>query len=228
MEASSRPQELVSTELLEVGTRSPVLQINGGLTMNSELFVQELAHVHGLYGKMKESVFPSTEQSASSVQLIRKDLVLEMRRTVVDFYQWQCKKVRNGSRNTCTFPPRALFFVGVTRRRPVCQESEEDEDDGGEGTSLQQEVRNIAQQNTMFCCHGSKAAACLRVLSAPNEPTFWPPSSLRLSDKPRRFVAPSSRSGETCYSWRHVEKTPLHLSDLQVAAPPSRGAECQQ
>ncbi|XP_003978679.1 snRNA-activating protein complex subunit 1b [Takifugu rubripes] len=92
MEPSSRPQELVSTELLE-----------------------ELAHIHGLYGKMKGSVFPSTEQSASSVQLIRKDLVLELRRTVVDFYQWQCKK-----------------------------ESDEDEDDGGEGTSLQQECSKRA------------------------------------------------------------------------------------
>lgn len=96
MEPSSRPQELVSTELLEVGWLSAVLQIDGGHTMNSELFVQELAHIHGLYGKMKESVFPSTEQPVSNIQLIRKDLVLEMRRTVVDFYQWQCKKVRNG------------------------------------------------------------------------------------------------------------------------------------
>lgn len=96
MEPSSRPQELVSTELLEVGSRSAVVQIDREYTMNSELFVQELAHIHGLYGKMKESVFPSTEQSVSSVQLIRKDLVRELRRTVVDFYQWQYKKVRNG------------------------------------------------------------------------------------------------------------------------------------
>lgn len=96
MEPSSRPQELVSTELLEVGSLSAVVQIDREHTMNSELFVQELAHIHGLYGKMKGSVFPPTEQPASSVQLIRKDLVLELRRTAVDFYQWQCKKVRNG------------------------------------------------------------------------------------------------------------------------------------
>lgn len=120
MEASSRPQELVSAELLEVGTRSPVVPINGGLTMNSELFVQELAHVHGLYGKMKESVFPSAEQSASSVQLIRKDLVLEMRRTVVDFYQWQCKKVRNGRfPEHVHFPPSCAFLCGCDET-PSC------------------------------------------------------------------------------------------------------------
>lgn len=96
MEPSSRPQELVSTELLEVGSLSAVVQIDREYTMNSELFVQELAHIHGLYTKMKESVSPAREQSVSSVQLIRKDLVLELRRTVVDFYQWQCKKVSNG------------------------------------------------------------------------------------------------------------------------------------
>lgn len=62
--------------------------------MNSELLVQELSHIHGLYSKMKESMFASTEQPVSSVQLIRKDLVPELRRTVVDFYQWQNRKVR--------------------------------------------------------------------------------------------------------------------------------------
>lgn len=96
MEPSSRPQELVSTELLEVGSCSAVVQIDREYTINSELCVQELAHIHGLYGKMKETVFPSTDQSVPSIQLIHKDLVLELRRTVVDFCQWQCKKVRNG------------------------------------------------------------------------------------------------------------------------------------
>lgn len=113
MEPSSRPQELVSTELLEVGSRWAVVQIDREYAMNSERFVQELSHIHGLYGKMKESVFPSTEQSVSSIQLIRKDLVRELRRTVVDFYQWQYSKVRNRRFLELSATPSYAFVCGL-------------------------------------------------------------------------------------------------------------------
>ncbi|XP_068194456.1 snRNA-activating protein complex subunit 1b [Antennarius striatus] len=65
IERTSRPQELVSMELLE-----------------------ELSNVHELYEKMKASV-SSTSDSASSVSLIRKNLIPELRNAVVDFYKWQ-------------------------------------------------------------------------------------------------------------------------------------------
>lgn len=62
--------------------------------INSELLVQELSNIHGLYDQLKVSAFASAEQPVSSVQLIRKDLVPELRRTLVDYNEWQQRKVR--------------------------------------------------------------------------------------------------------------------------------------
>lgn len=55
--------------------------------------MQELSNIHDLYDKLKTSVTSKSEQS-SSVNLIRKDLVPQLRSSVVDFYKWQQKKVR--------------------------------------------------------------------------------------------------------------------------------------
>lgn len=69
IERASRPQELISVDLLE-----------------------ELSNIHELYEKMKTSVSSTSEQAVSSVGLIRKDLVPQLRSTVVDFYKWQQRK----------------------------------------------------------------------------------------------------------------------------------------
>lgn len=63
--------------------------------VNCELLVQELSHVHGLYHKLKVSAFASTEQPVSSVQLIREDLVPELRRTMLGYHERQQRKVRH-------------------------------------------------------------------------------------------------------------------------------------
>lgn len=65
--------------------------------------MQELSHIHGLYDKLKVSAFASMEQPVSSVQLIRKDLVPELCRTMVDYHEWQ-QKVRK------TFCAHFLFM----------------------------------------------------------------------------------------------------------------------
>lgn len=93
MERTSRPQELINTELLE-----------------------ELSNIHDLYEKMKVSVASSSEQAPSSVNLIRKDLVPQLRGTVVDFYKWQQRK-----------------------------DETDDDEDSGEGTSSQQECSRRAE-----------------------------------------------------------------------------------
>lgn len=93
MERTSRPQELINTELLE-----------------------ELSNIHDLYEKMKVSVASSSEQAPSSVNLIRKDLVPQLRSTVVDFYKWQQRK-----------------------------DETDDDEDSGEGTSSQQECSRRAE-----------------------------------------------------------------------------------
>ncbi|XP_067470805.1 snRNA-activating protein complex subunit 1b [Thunnus thynnus] len=93
MERTSRPQELINTELLE-----------------------ELSNVHDLYEKMKVSVASSSEQAPSSVNLIRKDLVPQLRGTVMDFYKWQQRK-----------------------------DETDDDEDSGEGTSSQQECSRRAE-----------------------------------------------------------------------------------
>ncbi|XP_051251873.1 snRNA-activating protein complex subunit 1b [Dicentrarchus labrax] len=87
MERACRPQELVNIELLD-----------------------ELSNINQLYDKMKTSVFSTAEQEASSVNLIRKDFVPQLRTTVVDFYKWQQRKDAAG-----------------------------EDKDSGEGTSSQQE-----------------------------------------------------------------------------------------
>ncbi|XP_071354966.1 snRNA-activating protein complex subunit 1b [Trachinotus anak] len=94
-ERTSRPQQLINIELLE-----------------------ELSNVHNLYKKLKSSVSLTSERSDSSVNLICKDLVPQLRGTVVDFYKWQQKK----------------------------DSADKDEDeDSGEGTSSQQESSDRAQ-----------------------------------------------------------------------------------
>ena len=55
------------------------------------VFLQELSNVDDHYGKLKTSV---GLQEDPSINLIRKELVPELRSTVVDFYKWQQKKVR--------------------------------------------------------------------------------------------------------------------------------------
>ncbi|XP_042372759.1 snRNA-activating protein complex subunit 1-like, partial [Plectropomus leopardus] len=87
IERACRPQELINIELLE-----------------------ELSNIHELYGKLKTSVGVTSEQTDSSVNLIRKDLVPQLRSTVVDFYKWQQKRGGPG-----------------------------EDEDSGEGTSSQQE-----------------------------------------------------------------------------------------
>lgn len=94
IERASRPQELINMELLE-----------------------EVSNIHGLYEKLKASVCSTIETPGSSVNLIRKDLVPQLRGTVVDFYKWQ--KRRDGN-------------------------NDEDED-SGEGTSSQQECSSRAE-----------------------------------------------------------------------------------
>ncbi|XP_008313639.1 snRNA-activating protein complex subunit 1b [Cynoglossus semilaevis] len=69
IERASRPQELISIELLD-----------------------ELSNVHSHYDKLKGSVFSESEHSSSSVNLIQKDLVPQLRSTVVDFHTWQQKR----------------------------------------------------------------------------------------------------------------------------------------
>lgn len=56
--------------------------------------VQELSNIHKVYEKLKTSVSASSEQGVSSINLIHKDLVPELRSIVMDFYKWQQKEVR--------------------------------------------------------------------------------------------------------------------------------------
>ncbi|XP_054470346.1 snRNA-activating protein complex subunit 1b [Anoplopoma fimbria] len=96
MERPSRPQELINMELLE-----------------------ELSNIDELYGKLKTSVSAASEQPGSSISLIRRDLVPQLRSTVVDFYKWQQRKSRP---------------------------DEDEDEDSGEGTSSQQECSKRAQR----------------------------------------------------------------------------------
>ncbi|XP_032356535.1 snRNA-activating protein complex subunit 1b [Etheostoma spectabile] len=95
MERASRPQELINLELLE-----------------------ELSNVDDLYSKLKTSVCLPSEQADASINLIQKELVPELRSTVVDFYKWQQQKGGTGG---------------------------DDDEDSGEGTSSQQECSKRAQ-----------------------------------------------------------------------------------
>ncbi|XP_054861868.1 snRNA-activating protein complex subunit 1b [Amphiprion ocellaris] len=91
MERVSRPQELISVELLE-----------------------ELGNIHELYEKLKTST--SSTKLDPSVQLVRKDLVPQLRGTVLDFYKWQHRK-----------------------------DGDDGDEDVGEGTSSQQECSRRAE-----------------------------------------------------------------------------------
>uniref|UniRef100_A0A3Q3APQ3 Small nuclear RNA activating complex, polypeptide 1b n=1 Tax=Kryptolebias marmoratus TaxID=37003 RepID=A0A3Q3APQ3_KRYMA len=71
VERASRPQELINAELLE-----------------------EMSNINDLYAKMKTStVSQMTAPEDSSINLIRKDLVSQLRSTVLDFYNWQLEQV---------------------------------------------------------------------------------------------------------------------------------------
>ncbi|XP_037551122.1 snRNA-activating protein complex subunit 1b [Nematolebias whitei] len=70
VEQTSRPQELIHSELLE-----------------------EMSNINNLYTKMKTSaVSQKMESGDSSLNLIQKDLVSQLRSTVLDFYTWQQRK----------------------------------------------------------------------------------------------------------------------------------------
>ncbi|XP_028996042.1 snRNA-activating protein complex subunit 1b [Betta splendens] len=94
MERASCPQELITAKLLE-----------------------DLSSVHDLYEKLKTSVCSPSEKADSSLSLINKDLVPQLRDTVMDFYKWQQRK-----------------------------EKSDEEDDSGEGTSSQQACSRRAEQ----------------------------------------------------------------------------------
>ncbi|KAF3700722.1 snRNA-activating protein complex subunit 1 [Channa argus] len=95
MERASRPQELISVELLE-----------------------ELSNIHELYSKLKTSVCSTSEQANTSVSLIRKDLIPQLRSTVVDFYKWQQRK----------------------------DDSDDEDEDSSKGTSSQQDCSKRAER----------------------------------------------------------------------------------
>lgn len=78
--------------------------------------LEELSNIHKLYEKLKAKT-GVTSETDSSVNLIRKDLVPQLHSTVLDFYLWQQKK--------------------------SAPDGDEDED-GGEGTSSQQECSDRA------------------------------------------------------------------------------------
>ncbi|KAK5857847.1 hypothetical protein PBY51_011063 [Eleginops maclovinus] len=67
IERACRPQEFINNDLLE-----------------------ELSNIHELYGNLKSSVSETSKES--SVNLIRQDLIPRLRRTVVDFHNWQHRK----------------------------------------------------------------------------------------------------------------------------------------
>ncbi|XP_029972175.1 snRNA-activating protein complex subunit 1b [Salarias fasciatus] len=83
MERTSRPQELINIELLE-----------------------ELSNVHKLYDNLKKSVFSPALRAGGApgapgdrgdrgVDLVRADLVPQLRGTVLDFYKWQLTQDRS-------------------------------------------------------------------------------------------------------------------------------------
>lgn len=96
LERASRPQELINIELLDV-SRDSITSLDLKVDLFKSIyllffFVQELSNIHDLYDKLKMSVTSKSEQN--SANLIRKDLVPQLRSTVVDFYKWQQRKVR--------------------------------------------------------------------------------------------------------------------------------------
>ncbi|XP_056282468.1 snRNA-activating protein complex subunit 1b [Pseudoliparis swirei] len=95
MERPSCPQELINLELLE-----------------------ELSNIDDLYGKLKASFSSEGQRADASINLVRRDLVPQLRSTVVDFYKWQH---RNNAADG------------------------DEGGGGGEGTSSQQECSSRAQ-----------------------------------------------------------------------------------
>ncbi|XP_068457054.1 snRNA-activating protein complex subunit 1b [Clinocottus analis] len=93
LERPSRPQELINVELLD-----------------------ELSKVDELYKMLKTSVSSESTRADSSIDLVRKDLVPQLRSTVMDFYDWQHRK-----------------------------DGADEGEDSGEGTSSQQECSRRAQ-----------------------------------------------------------------------------------
>ncbi|KAG7232945.1 hypothetical protein INR49_005797 [Caranx melampygus] len=81
---ASRPQQLINIELLE-----------------------ELSNIHELYEKLKSSVSSTTELSDSSINLISKDLIPQLRGTVVDFYKWQQKECSSRAELLASIKSRA-------------------------------------------------------------------------------------------------------------------------
>lgn len=64
------------------------------LRLLSFLFVQELSNIDDLYGKLKASFSSEGQRADASINLVRRDLVPQLRSTVVDFYKWQHRNVR--------------------------------------------------------------------------------------------------------------------------------------
>lgn len=93
IEPTSRPQQLINIDLLE-----------------------ELSNIHDVYGKLKTSASLTSEDTASSVNLVHKNLIPKLRNTVLDFYKWQQRE--NGA---------------------------DEEQDSGEGMSAQQECSERAE-----------------------------------------------------------------------------------
>ncbi|XP_073339783.1 snRNA-activating protein complex subunit 1b [Pagrus major] len=112
MERASRPQELINIELLD-----------------------ELSNIHGLYDKLKTSV-SSTSVHNSSMNLIHKDLVPQLRSSVVDFYKWQ--------------------------QRKSSQDGTNEDEESGEGTSTQQECSKRADRLAFIKskAYGQATEAC--------------------------------------------------------------------
>ncbi|XP_041828175.1 snRNA-activating protein complex subunit 1b [Melanotaenia boesemani] len=90
LERACRPQELINIDLLE-----------------------EMSNIHEMYEKMKTSAICRAD---SSVNLLRKDAVSQLRSTVMDFYKWQRSK-----------------------------DSVDEAEDGNEATSSQQECSKRAE-----------------------------------------------------------------------------------
>lgn len=110
------------------------------------MHVQELSNIHEVYAKMKTAVGASSEQAVSSIDLIRKDLTLDLHGTVMDFHKWQQKEVGHVLEDVWMFAfahlsrRLLLFWWGAVSWQKVAVDRREDDDDGGEGTSSQQEV----------------------------------------------------------------------------------------
>lgn len=163
MERASRPQQLINIELLEVSTDSAPNTFRADIWRNPYQLVQfvslqELSNIHELYDKLKTSVSASSEQGVSSINLIHKDPVPELRSIVMDFYKWQHKEVRplfiKIRKYVVILTLLRLFSLHASLSSSClgmmswcvlsCQDGADKDEDSGEGTSSQQEVSNNA------------------------------------------------------------------------------------